>query len=87
MTVIEELAIVLFNSCDGLHEDEKEIVYGKDYPTWETIEEWQRDDYRYQAEKALEYIEANKPELVYTFDGKKWVKTEPETKDLTKETK
>lgn len=66
--LIEKIAKIIFAYDGGMYPEEYEKCTGKkkdEWGSWETehltnegyLTEWQRDDYRLQAKKVLEYLE------------------------------
>lgn len=50
----EELASILWETC--IPDEDYEVMYGEEKPSWFKLEEFNKDGYRYQAEELLKKL-------------------------------
>jgi hypothetical protein len=68
--LIEELAQIIFHSNAGLTDEDYLAMFGEERKGWgkpeldkycsDCLQEHERDDFRYQAEKVVQYLEEKK---------------------------
>jgi hypothetical protein len=60
---IEKIAQALYHSSSGLNDEDYVSVHGKPRELWENIDQWRREEYRFQAQAAykvfVEHLAAN----------------------------
>lgn len=59
-TLREEIAQAIWAHQGGVAPDEFETVMGKPKGSWDALTEWQRDDYRFEADAVLDVLKKHK---------------------------